>query len=168
LVTSDRARPFCWYVVTVLLVCCYALGDLVHEVGLQIQRLIYLLIARTPTSLSIHCGGRNGGGNARCIFLERREKESYPPRAAMQPPVESSSRSSPLSVQTNATMSVNFKVQMWQNRPLDSGVHTMTHSQAPSVISMTSIHAGSQISTMSSAIDTDAAELTDQQQQKFE
>ncbi|KAL6725043.1 Armadillo/beta-catenin-like repeat protein [Ancylostoma duodenale] len=96
-----------------------------------------------------------------------REPHEYDPRT-MQPPLESSSRASPLSVQTNPTMSANFKVQMWQNRPFDSGVHTMTHSQAPSMMSMTSIHAGSQISTMSSVVDTDAAELTDQQQQKFE
>ncbi|ETN81613.1 Armadillo/beta-catenin-like repeat protein [Necator americanus] len=96
-----------------------------------------------------------------------REPSEYDPRT-MQPPIESSSRASPLSVQTNPTMSANFKVQMWQNRPFDSGVHTMTHSQAPSMMSMTSIHAGSQISTMSSVVDTDAAELTDQQQQKFE
>ncbi|KJH41129.1 Armadillo/beta-catenin-like repeat protein [Dictyocaulus viviparus] len=81
---------------------------------------------------------------------------------------ESLSRSSPLSVQTNPTMNANFKVQMWQNRPFDSGVHTMTHSQAPSMMSITSIHAGSQISTMSSVVDADASELTDQQQQKFE
>ncbi|WKY14702.1 hypothetical protein Q1695_000322 [Nippostrongylus brasiliensis] len=96
-----------------------------------------------------------------------RESQEYDPRT-MQPPLESSSRASPLSVQTNPAMSSNFKVQMWQNRPFDSGVHTMTHSQAPSMMSMTSIHAGSQISTMSSVVDTDAAELTDQQQQKFE
>ncbi|KAJ1357314.1 Bar-1p [Parelaphostrongylus tenuis] len=95
-----------------------------------------------------------------------REHE-YDPRV-MQPPLESSSRASPLSVQTNPTMSASFKVQMWQNRPFDSGVHTMTHSQAPSIMSMTSIHAGSQISTLSSVVDTDTSELTDQQQQKFE
>ncbi|PIO71174.1 hypothetical protein TELCIR_06933 [Teladorsagia circumcincta] len=100
----------------------------------------------------------------------RASKESHEcdPHPTMQPPPESSSRASPLSVQTNPTMSANFKVHMWQNRPFDSGVHTMTHSQAPSMMSMTSIHAGSQISAMSSVVDTDAAELTDQQQQKFE
>ncbi|KHJ99630.1 Armadillo/beta-catenin-like repeat protein [Oesophagostomum dentatum] len=96
-----------------------------------------------------------------------REPQDYDPRT-MQPQLEGSSRASPLSVQTNPTMTANFKVQMWQNRPFDSGVHTMTHSQAPSMMSMTSIHAGSQISTMSSVVDTDTAELTDQQQQKFE
>ncbi|VDM75196.1 unnamed protein product [Strongylus vulgaris] len=66
----------------------------------------------------------------------------------MQRPLESSSRTSPLSVQTNPVINANFK--------------------APSMMSMTSIHAGSQISTMSSIVDTDSAELTDQQQQKFE
>ncbi|VDN32198.1 unnamed protein product [Cylicostephanus goldi] len=96
-----------------------------------------------------------------------RESQEYDQRT-MQRPADTSSRTSPLSVQTNPVMSANFKVHMWQNRPFDSGVHTMTHSQAPSMMSMTSIHAGSQISTMSSVVDTDVAELTDQQQQKFE
>uniref|UniRef100_A0A1I7XVD7 Armadillo/beta-catenin-like repeat protein n=1 Tax=Heterorhabditis bacteriophora TaxID=37862 RepID=A0A1I7XVD7_HETBA len=75
---------------------------------------------------------------------------------------------SPLNVQTGSGMNPAFKVHMWQNLNFDSGVHTMAHSQAPSMISMTSIHAGSQISTMSSVADGDRTELTDQQQQKFD
>ncbi|XGW28564.1 hypothetical protein V3C99_008383 [Haemonchus contortus] len=102
------------------------------------------------------------------IPRDSRDSHDYDTRTAMQPSLEPSSRASQLNMQKNPVISSDFKVQMWQNRPFDSGVHTMVHSQTPSVMSMTSTRAGSRISTMSSLVDADTAELTDQQQQKFE
>ncbi|MCP9264951.1 hypothetical protein DINM_020101 [Dirofilaria immitis] len=64
------------------------------------------------------------------------------------------------------TTNAMFRVQMWSNN-FDSGVHSMNHSSAPSLLSVSSLRAGSQISTMSD--DTHSRiELTDQQQIKFE
>uniref|UniRef100_A0A9J2PYW8 Armadillo repeat-containing domain-containing protein n=1 Tax=Ascaris lumbricoides TaxID=6252 RepID=A0A9J2PYW8_ASCLU len=65
-----------------------------------------------------------------------------------------------------AATNAMFRVQMWSNN-FDSGVQSLNHSSAPSVLSMSSLRAGSQIS----AISEDAhshVELTDQQQLKFE
>uniref|UniRef100_A0A0N5AVH8 Armadillo/beta-catenin-like repeat protein n=1 Tax=Syphacia muris TaxID=451379 RepID=A0A0N5AVH8_9BILA len=59
-----------------------------------------------------------------------------------------------------------FRVQMWANN-FDSGVHSMNHSAAPSVLSMSSLCAGSQMSTVSEDASTHL-DLTDQQQLKFE
>ncbi|VDO30436.1 unnamed protein product [Haemonchus placei] len=102
------------------------------------------------------------------VLPKMRDSHDYDARTTMQPSLEPSSRASQLNMQKNPVISSDFKVQMWQNRPFDSGVHTMVHSQTPSVMSMTSTRAGSRISTMSSLVDADTAELTDQQQQKFE
>ncbi|VDN83907.1 unnamed protein product [Brugia pahangi] len=66
---------------------------------------------------------------------------------------------------SNATNAM-FRVQMWSNN-FDSGVHSMNHSSAPSVLSVSSLRAGSQISTMSDDAHS-RIELTDQQQIKFE
>ncbi|MFH4973477.1 hypothetical protein AB6A40_000186 [Gnathostoma spinigerum] len=70
------------------------------------------------------------------------------------------------STQPGANSSAMFRVQMWSNN-YDSGVHSMTHSTAPSMLSMSSLRAGSQISTMSED-SHNRLELTDQQQMKFE
>uniref|UniRef100_A0A914ZDK9 Uncharacterized protein n=1 Tax=Parascaris univalens TaxID=6257 RepID=A0A914ZDK9_PARUN len=59
-----------------------------------------------------------------------------------------------------------FRVQMWSNN-FDSGVQSLNHSSAPSVLSMSSLRAGSQISAMSEDAHSHV-ELTDQQQLKFE
>ncbi|VDM91657.1 unnamed protein product, partial [Onchocerca ochengi] len=66
---------------------------------------------------------------------------------------------------SNATNAM-FRVQMWSNN-FDSGVHSMNHSSAPSVLSVSSLRAGSQISTISDDAHS-RIELTDQQQIKFE
>ncbi|VDK55883.1 unnamed protein product [Anisakis simplex] len=68
---------------------------------------------------------------------------------------------------TNASM---FRVQMWSNN-FDSGVQSLNHSSAASLLSMScsSIRCGSsQISTMSSEEMDQQQQLTDQQQQKFD
>ncbi|VDN35970.1 unnamed protein product, partial [Gongylonema pulchrum] len=81
-----------------------------------------------------------------------------------QQPVAASSDSMPGA--GAAATSAMFRVQMWSNN-FDSGVHSMNQSSAPSVLSVNSLRAGSQISTMSD--DTHSRiELTDQQQIKFE
>ncbi|VDN05565.1 unnamed protein product [Thelazia callipaeda] len=71
----------------------------------------------------------------------------------------------PPAAPSSATNAI-FRVQMWSNN-FDSGVHSMNHSSAPSMLSVSSLRAGSQISTMSDDAHS-RIELTDQQQIKFE
>ncbi|KAK6114334.1 hypothetical protein QQG55_55580 [Brugia pahangi] len=66
---------------------------------------------------------------------------------------------------SNATNAM-FRVRMWSNN-FDSGIQSMNHSSAPSVLSFSSLRAGSQISTMSDDAHSQI-ELTDQQKIKFE
>lgn len=80
-----------------------------------------------------------------------------------QPPTASTSTACHL---PNGTSSAMFRVQMWSNN-FDSGVQSMNHSSAPSLLSMSSLRAGSQISTISEDGHS-RIELTDQQQLKFE
>ncbi|VIP00158.1 Armadillo/beta-catenin-like repeat family protein [Brugia malayi] len=68
-------------------------------------------------------------------------------------------------IPSNATNAM-FRVQMWSSN-FDSGIQSMNHSSAPSVLSVSSLRAGSQISTMSDDAHS-RIELTDQQQIKFE
>ncbi|VDM36528.1 unnamed protein product [Toxocara canis] len=67
---------------------------------------------------------------------------------------------------SSATTNAMFRVQMWSNN-FDSGVQSLNHSSAPSIMSMSSLRAGSQISAISEDAQS-RIELTDQQQLKFE
>lgn len=75
-----------------------------------------------------------------------------------------SNLSSPLSVNTSARMTANYKVDLWNKRNFDSGFQTMNHSEAPSIIS--SIHPSSHMSDLSSIANGDP--LTEQQRMKFD
>ncbi|VDK83177.1 unnamed protein product [Litomosoides sigmodontis] len=80
-------------------------------------------------------------------------------------PVSTGNADMPSTGASSATNAM-FRVQMWSNN-FDSGVHSMNHSSAPSVLSVSSLRAGSQISTISDDAHS-RIELTDQQQIKFE